>query len=86
MTDLLWSDPCDLPGVFPSKRGVAFQFGPDITEAFLKRNNLSLVIRSHEMKHEGYEVTHNGKLVSLTSLRFIEKYNKYDECGSGNLE
>ncbi|KAL8446170.1 hypothetical protein Emed_005125 [Eimeria media] len=63
MTDLLWSDPSPLPGLTPSKRGVACQFGADITEAFLKTNNLSFVIRSHEMKEEGYEVEHNGKLV-----------------------
>lgn len=68
MTDLLWSDPSALPGLTPSKRGVACQFGPDITAKFLKDNNLSFVIRSHEMKEEGYEVEHGGKLVTCASL------------------
>ncbi|KFG65981.1 serine/threonine protein phosphatase [Toxoplasma gondii RUB] len=67
MTDLLWSDPSPLPGRSPSKRGVACQFGPDVTAAFLKRNNLKLVIRSHEMKDDGYEVCHNGQLVTVFS-------------------
>ena len=38
------------------------QFGPDVTEHFLKLNNLEYVVRSHEVKQEGYEVAHNGKL------------------------
>lgn len=45
MCDLLWSDPQDLPGRSPSKRGVGCQFGPDITEDFCKRNGLDYVIR-----------------------------------------
>ncbi|OXB71678.1 UNVERIFIED_CONTAM: hypothetical protein H355_016804 [Colinus virginianus] len=65
MTDLLWSDPSPIPGRSPSKRGVACQFGPDVTAAFLEQNNLKLIIRSHEMKDEGYEVEHNGKLDAL---------------------
>jgi len=33
-----------------SKRGVSFQFGPDITQKFLQDNGLDYVIRSHEVK------------------------------------
>lgn len=77
MTDLLWSDPSPLPGLTPSKRGVSCQFGPDITEAFLKANNLSFVIRSHEMKEEGYEVEHGGKLITVFSAP-----NYCDEMGN----
>lgn len=40
MCELLWSDPQFQPGRSPSKRGVGCQFGPDVTENFLKRNNL----------------------------------------------
>lgn len=67
MTELLWSDPQEEPGRAPSKRGVGLQFGPDVTETFLKLNNLSMIIRSHEVKDEGYEITHNGKLVTIFS-------------------
>ena len=31
MVDCLWSDPCDMPGRHPSKRGISVMFGPDIT-------------------------------------------------------
>ncbi|PHJ17503.1 serine threonine protein phosphatase [Cystoisospora suis] len=67
MTDLLWSDPSPFLGRSPSKRGIACQFGADVTEAFLKFNSLKLVIRSHEMKDEGYEVEHNGHLITVFS-------------------
>ena len=65
--ELLWADPMPQRGRQPSKRGVGLSFGPDVTENFLKRNGLQLVIRSHEMKEEGYEVEHAGRLVTVFS-------------------
>lgn len=67
MCDLLWSDPQVPKGRAPSKRGVGVQFGPDITLAFLKRNKLDYIIRSHEVKDMGYEVTHEGKCITVFS-------------------
>jgi serine/threonine-protein phosphatase 5 len=67
MSDLLWSDPQPFPGKSPSKRGVGFAFGPDITEKFLQRNGLSLLVRSHEVKEEGYLVEHGGKTITVFS-------------------
>lgn len=67
MSDLLWSDPQPFPGKSPSKRGVGFSFGPDITSAFLERNNLTLLVRSHEVKEEGYLVEHGGKTITVFS-------------------
>lgn len=67
MTELLWSDPQEMPGRSPSKRGVACQFGPDVTKQFLKDNSLDLIIRSHEMKEKGYSVEHDGKLITVFS-------------------
>lgn len=42
-------DPQPELGKSPSKRGMGFAFGPDYTDAFLTRNNLQLLIRSHEV-------------------------------------
>ncbi|KAL7551640.1 hypothetical protein ACHAWF_014822 [Thalassiosira exigua] len=67
MSDLLWADPQPFPGKSPSKRGVGFSFGPDITESFLKRNGLQLLVRSHEVKDEGYLVEHGGKTITIFS-------------------
>lgn len=67
MCELLWSDPQPQNGRAPSKRGVGIQFGPDVTKAFLAHNNLEYVIRSHEVKDEGYEVAHDGKCITVFS-------------------
>jgi serine/threonine-protein phosphatase 5 len=67
MCELLWADPQDEPGRSPSKRGVGLQFGPDCTKRFLDANGLELLIRSHEMKMEGYEVAHGGKCITIFS-------------------
>ncbi|KAJ6680311.1 hypothetical protein OIU79_019926 [Salix purpurea] len=67
MCELLWSDPQPFPGRGPSKRGVGLSFGKDVTQRFLQDNNLDLVVRSHEVKDEGYEIEHDGKLITVFS-------------------
>lgn len=67
MSDLLWSDPQPFKGKTPSKRGIGFSFGPDITSQFLESNNLELLVRSHEVKDEGYLVEHDEKCITVFS-------------------
>ncbi|XP_057849344.1 serine/threonine-protein phosphatase 5 [Cryptomeria japonica] len=67
MCEILWSDPQPRQGRGPSKRGVGLSFGEDVTKRFLQENNLELVVRSHEVKDEGYEIEHDGKLITVFS-------------------
>lgn len=67
MCDLMWADPQAMPGRAPSKRGVGLAFGPDVTANFLAHNNLKLVVRSHEVRDEGFEVEHGGQLITVFS-------------------
>lgn len=67
MAEMLWSDPQEEEGWGPSKRGIGVAFGPDVTHRFLDNNGLDLVIRSHEMKEEGYEVAADGRLITIFS-------------------
>lgn len=65
--ELLWTDPQPENGRLPSKRGLGIQFGPDITERFCLSNKIRKVLRSHEVRMEGVEVEHNGRLITVFS-------------------
>mmetsp|Transcript_55646 Transcript_55646/g.143364 ORF Transcript_55646/g.143364 Transcript_55646/m.143364 type:complete len:458 (+) Transcript_55646:176-1549(+) len=67
MVEMLWSDPQPGWGRAASKRGVAVSFGQDVTENFLNTNNLQLVIRSHELRDDGYAMEHGGQLITVFS-------------------
>ncbi|XP_022203381.2 serine/threonine-protein phosphatase 5 [Nilaparvata lugens] len=67
MCELLWSDPMPDKDRAQSKRGVGVQFGPDVTEKFCQLNKLDYIVRSHEVKDDGYEVAHNGKCITVFS-------------------
>jgi serine/threonine-protein phosphatase 5 len=64
MMEMLWTDPQTEPGRGPSKRGVGMQFGPDVTKRFCENNGLDAIIRSHEVRMEGYEEEHDGKCIT----------------------
>lgn len=66
--DLLWTDPTDETAELgPSKRGLGFSFGKSITTTFLKFNNLKKIIRSHELKENGIDYSHDKKLITVFS-------------------
>merc|ERR1712232_1082630 len=68
LCDLLWSDPeRDIQGWGENDRGVSFTFGPDVVTAFLKRQDLDLVCRAHQVVEDGYEFFAKRQLVTLFS-------------------
>lgn len=67
MMEMLWADPQAAKGRAPSKRGVGSGFGPDVTKAFCKLNGITAILRSHEMRQEGYTEEHDGLCVTLFS-------------------
>lgn len=67
--DLLWSDPSEGLGKFPSRRGAGILFGVDVTASFLKVNQLKMLIRSHQCPadNHGYFVHHQGLCLTVFS-------------------
>ena len=62
--DLLWSDPTDSeeelgisPNVMrdPTGQNNIMKFGPDRVEKFLKTNQMSLILRSHQICPDGLD-------------------------------
>jgi hypothetical protein len=69
LVDLVWSDPRGSKGWGPSYRksqGI-YTFGPDVTQAFIEKNNLQCILRSHEVKQEGYAWDHGNLLCTVFS-------------------
>ncbi|KAG8213728.1 Metallo-dependent phosphatase-like protein [Butyriboletus roseoflavus] len=67
MCELLWTDPQDTPGRGPSKRGVGSAFGPDVTKRWCDLNGVTGVIRSHEVRENGYAIEHDGLCTTVFS-------------------
>ncbi|KZT43623.1 protein phosphatase 5 [Sistotremastrum suecicum HHB10207 ss-3] len=67
MCELLWTDPQELPGRGPSKRGVGIAFGPDVTKRWCEANGVTGVMRSHEVRQEGYAIEHDGLCTTVFS-------------------
>jgi diadenosine tetraphosphatase ApaH/serine/threonine PP2A family protein phosphatase len=50
LCDLLWSDPdCNVSGWARNPRGVSYLFGYDVVEDFLRKHDLDLVCRAHQV-------------------------------------
>lgn len=66
--DLLWSDPDDSnKGFKPSPRAAGYQFGSDVTEQFLHRNDLSMIARAHQLVMDGFSRAHKKMIVTIFS-------------------
>eukprot|EP00331_Platyophrya_macrostoma_P007337 CAMPEP_0176419364 /NCGR_PEP_ID=MMETSP0127-20121128/8004_1 /TAXON_ID=938130 /ORGANISM="Platyophrya macrostoma, Strain WH" /LENGTH=309 /DNA_ID=CAMNT_0017799829 /DNA_START=29 /DNA_END=958 /DNA_ORIENTATION=+ len=68
MCDFLWSDPDDnKSGWGVSPRGSGYTFGPDISQTFTHKNKLKLIARAHQLVMDGYQKTHEGRVVTIFS-------------------
>jgi len=68
LCDLLWSDPDkDVQGWAENERGVSYIFGNEIVSAFLKKHELDLICRAHQVVEDGYEFFSKRQLVTLFS-------------------
>ncbi|KAF5096829.1 hypothetical protein DV451_004069 [Geotrichum candidum] len=68
MADLVWSDPdTTKPDFSLSPRGAGYTFGIDIVKKFLDRNQMTHILRAHQLCQEGYDVVFEGLLSTVWS-------------------
>lgn len=66
--DLLWSDPDEnINGWGQNDRGVSYTFGKDVVFNFLKKFNLDLICRAHQVIEDGYQFFGSRCLVTIFS-------------------
>mmetsp|Transcript_10131 Transcript_10131/g.37705 ORF Transcript_10131/g.37705 Transcript_10131/m.37705 type:complete len:316 (-) Transcript_10131:376-1323(-) len=80
LCDLLWSDPEDIQGWGENDRGVSFTFGQNIIEKFLKKHDLDLICRAHQVVEDGYKFFADRRLVTLFSAP--NYCNEFDNAGA----
>jgi len=68
LCDLLWADPeKDINGWAENDRGVSFTFGADVVQNFLRKHDMDLICRAHQVVEDGYEFAAKRQLVTLFS-------------------
>jgi len=68
LCDLLWSDPDkDISGWAENDRGVSFIFGADVVHTFLRKQDMDLICRAHQVVEDGYEFFAKRQLITLFS-------------------
>ncbi len=77
LEEILWSDPYEGEGVYPSPRGAGKLFGWNITRRILDMLNVQILIRGHEPCNEGFKINHFGKVLTLFSRRGPPYFNSY---------
>jgi hypothetical protein len=67
--DILWSDPIEKHGEYPSRRGVGVKFGPDITDVVINRIGVRVIIRSHQptIALSDPYYSHGGRVMTISS-------------------
>ncbi|KAJ6237738.1 serine/threonine-protein phosphatase pp2a-related [Anaeramoeba flamelloides] len=77
MSDLIWGDPGEKDGWKFNPRGAGYLFGKDISKKFIKRNNIKLIARAHQIKMKGYTLEHDNSVLTLFSAP-----NYCSKCGN----
>eukprot|EP00929_Paragymnodinium_shiwhaense_P014228 TRINITY_DN12211_c0_g1_i1.p1 TRINITY_DN12211_c0_g1~~TRINITY_DN12211_c0_g1_i1.p1 ORF type:complete len:353 (+),score=55.06 TRINITY_DN12211_c0_g1_i1:177-1235(+) len=68
LADLMWSDPDpEKQGFIFSPRGAGYVFGHDVVSKFLHLNNLTHIVRAHQLCMCGYQVLFDDSLSTVWS-------------------
>jgi serine/threonine-protein phosphatase PP1 catalytic subunit len=72
LCDLLWADPDkDIVGWGENDRGVSFTFGEDVVAQFLRRHDLDLICRAHQVCYVDIKFPKHINYVCLGCRRWL---------------
>jgi len=78
LADLMWSDPeADKEDFAISPRGAGYTYGGKVVSKFLVINNMTHILRAHQLCMEGYQVLFDGQLSTVWSAP-----NYHYRCGN----
>ena len=81
LCDLLWADPdAEVKMWGESERGVSYVFGQEVIFSFLRKNELDLVCRAHQVVEDGYEFFAKKQLVTVFSAP--NYCGEFNNCGA----
>lgn len=94
LIDILWGDPRGGDGYGPSyrKQKGVYTFGPDVTKAFCEKNHLQCIVRSHEVKAQGWRWDHPQLLSVFSAPNYLDTGNnqgaflKVTKSASGEIK
>jgi len=77
LCDLLWSDPDkNISEWGDNDRGISYTFGSNIVSNFLKKHDMDLIVRAHQVVADGYEFFANHQLVTIFSApNYCNEFN-----------
>jgi len=74
--DILWSDPTASDEVLgmqknairdPQQQNNIMNYGPDIVDKFLKQNQISMIVRSHQNPIDAIDKFSSNQLITISS-------------------
>lgn len=87
--DLLWNDPTGSEEELgmkanvvrdPNKQNNIMQYGPDVIEQFIKANQISMIIRSHQICQDAIDHFAANQLTTITSCANYAGTHNNDAC------
>lgn len=79
LEEILWNDPTEDPDIdyAPSPRGAGYLWGETITEEFIRKTGVKIIVRGHEPVWEGYKLNHGERVLTIFSRKGAPYYNAY---------
>lgn len=85
ITDLLWSDPSSSPDISewgPNERGTGVVFGQKVAKLFNQKFGFDLIIRAHQVLHDGFSFPFKDDKSVLTVYSATSDEDGVEQCGA----